>query len=54
MQYPLLIVGVFIAVFVCTYVLIFTEKINRTLAALLGAVVIVSLGEAFASFLMRI
>jgi len=50
MQYPLLIVGVFTAVFVCTYVLIFTEKINRTLAALLGAVVIVSLGEAFSIF----
>lgn len=47
MQYPLLIVGVFTTVFVCTYVLIFTEKINRTLAALLGAVVTASLGEVF-------
>ncbi len=50
MQYPLLIVGVFTAVFVCTYVLIFTEKINRTLAALLGAVVTASLGEVFGIF----
>jgi len=50
MQYPLLIVGVFTAVFVCTYALIFTEKINRTLAALLGAVVIASLGEVFGVF----
>ncbi|MCW3994473.1 MAG: SLC13 family permease [Candidatus Bathyarchaeota archaeon] len=50
MQYPLLIVSVFTAVFVCTYVLIFTEKINRTLAALLGAVVIASLGEVFGIF----
>ncbi len=50
MQYPLLIVGVFTAVFVCTYALIFTEKINRTLAALLGAVVTASLGEVFGIF----
>ena len=50
MQYPLSIVGLFIAVFVCTYFLIFTEKIHKTLAALLGAVVIVSLGEAFDIF----
>ncbi len=50
MQYPLLIVGVFTTVFVCTYALIFTEKINRTLAALLGAVVIASLGEVFGVF----
>lgn len=50
MQYPLLIVGVFTAVFVCTYALIFTEKINKTLAALLGAVVIASLGEVFGVF----
>jgi len=50
MQYPLSIVGLFIAVFVCTYFLIFTEKIHKTLAALLGAVVIVSLGEAFGIF----
>ncbi len=50
MQYPLLIVGVFTTVFVCTYALIFTEKINRTLAALLGAVVTASLGEVFGIF----
>ncbi len=43
-------VGVFVAVFVCTYALIFTEKINKTLAALLGAVVIASLGEVFGVF----
>jgi Na+/H+ antiporter NhaD/arsenite permease-like protein len=46
----LLLVGVFTAVFVCTYALIFTEKINRTLAALLGAVVTASLGEVFGIF----
>ena len=50
MQYPLSIVGVFITVFVCTYALIFTEKINRTLAALLGAVVAATLGEVFGVF----
>ncbi len=50
MQQPPLIVGVFITVFVFTYVLIFTEKINKTLAALLGAVVAASLGEVFGIF----
>jgi Na+/H+ antiporter NhaD/arsenite permease-like protein len=50
MQYSLLIVGVFTAVFVCTYALIFTEKINKTLAALLGAVVVASLGEVAGIF----
>jgi Na+/H+ antiporter NhaD/arsenite permease-like protein len=50
MQYPPLIVAVFTVVFVCTYALIFTEKINRTLAALLGAVVTASLGEVFGVF----
>ena len=50
MEQPLLIVGVFITVFVFTYALIFTEKINKTLAALLGAVVAASLGEIFGIF----
>ena len=50
MQYPLLIVGLFTTVFVCTYALIFTEKINKTLAALLGAVVVASLGEVAGIF----
>ena len=40
----------FITVFVITYALIFTEKINKTLAALLGAVVAANLGEIFGIF----
>jgi len=40
----------FTTVFVCTYALIFTEKINKTLAALLGAVVVASLGEVAGIF----
>lgn len=40
----------FITVFVFTYALIFTEKINKTLAALLGAVVAANLGEIFGIF----
>ena len=50
MLHPPLIIGVFITVFVITYLLIFTEKINKTLAALLGAVVAASLGEVFGIF----
>jgi len=48
--HPPFIVGVFIAVFIITYILVFTEKINKTLAALLGAVVAASLGEVFGIF----
>ena len=50
MQQPLLIAGLFITIFVFTYALIFTEKINKTLAALLGAVVAANLGEIFGIF----
>lgn len=44
MQYQPVIVGSFVAVFIGIYILIMSEKIDKTLAALFGAVCIVALG----------
>jgi Na+/H+ antiporter NhaD/arsenite permease-like protein len=47
---PLLVFSVFIGIFIATYYLILTEKINRTLAAIIGAIGIVVSGIIFNIF----
>jgi Na+/H+ antiporter NhaD/arsenite permease-like protein len=47
---PSLVFSVFIAIFVLTYFLILSEKINRTLAAIIGAIGVVASGIFFNIF----
>jgi Na+/H+ antiporter NhaD/arsenite permease-like protein len=50
MQEPIIVIGVFLAAFIGIYALILSDKIHKTLAALIGFVIIVALGRIFNVF----
>jgi Na+/H+ antiporter NhaD/arsenite permease-like protein len=50
MEDPLVVISVFLAAFVGIYALILSEKVHKTLAALLGFVIVVALGRIFNVF----